>query len=233
MVQLLKGFPVGWPARDYFIGQQDQHYEAIIAPVVNDVRRNIPENLDNIFDTLSVVRYFNSRFLRHLMDDRLIRWQKSEIELEDELTRTHLVTRSHSFLHDAITQRLLSIRLRKFDPDYFLMICKASIDFYENSLQDSGINRPDILAVELLFQKLQFVHYDHLGDKDEILNAVPEVLEKLVNGRDPREMIRSCIDLLKDDWEFSFLFNYLMRDGVYDNESPYNELIECVGEFLL
>ncbi len=232
MVKLLKGFPVGWPAHEYFIGQEDQHYTKIVEPVINDARQHIPENLEHIFDTLSVVRQFNSRFLRHLMDNRLIRWSKSEYELEDELTRTHMVTRTDGFLHDAITQRLFSIRLRNSEPDYFIAVCEEAIAFYEKSLQDSGINRPDILAVELLFQKLQYIHYKQQGGKEELLNAVPGVMEKLTRGRDSREMVRNCLELLKKDWEFLFSFNYLLRNGIYDNESPYDELLKSVAEFL-
>jgi hypothetical protein len=232
MVQLLKRFSAGWPAREFFIGKEAEHYEQVVAPVIRDVRQHIPVSLHDVFDTLSVVRYFNSRFLRHLIDRGLVRWSKSEYELEDKLTRTHLVTRTHGFLHDAITQRLLSIRLRKLDLDYFLMVNKEAIDFYESSLRDSGVNRPDMLAIELLFQKLQFIHYRGLGGKQEVLDAVPMVLEILTTGRDNREMIRSCEDLLKDDWEFRFLFNYLLQDNGYDHESPYVELVESVTSFL-
>ena len=232
MIQLLKDFPVGWPAQEYFIGQQDQHYEQVIDPVINNVRQHIPRHLHNIFDRLCVVRRFNSRFLRHLMDANLITWPRSEYELEDELTRTHMVTRTHGFLHDAITQRLLSNHFRRSDPDRFLAICEQAIVFYEKDLQDIGSNRPDILAIELLFQKLQLVHYKQLGGKKEILDTVPGIMKQLMDGRDNREMVRSCVDLLKNDWEFRFTFNYLLQDGIYSNETPYNELIENVRTFL-
>ncbi|MBN2004747.1 MAG: hypothetical protein JXA21_15425 [Anaerolineae bacterium] len=232
MVELLKGFPAGWPAREYFIDRQGQHYENIIAPVINDARRHIPETLHDIFDTLSVVRYFNNRFLRRLMDARLIRWSRTEFDLEDELTRTHMVTRTHGFLHDAITQRLLSIRLRRLDMDLFMKICEESIAFYDDSLQDLGANRPDILCIELLFQKVQYLYYKKLGGKDALLAMVPDVMKKLTAGRNAREMVLSCMDLLKKDWELRFIFNYLFQKDIYDHNSPYNELVESIASFL-
>ena len=230
MVQLLKEYPPGWPAEAYFIGQEEQHYERIIKPVLNEIREHIPINLRDIFDTLSVVRRFNNRFLKHAIDTRLIKWpgSKSEYELEDELIRTHLITRTAGFLHDAITQRLLSIRLRKTDLDYFITVTEEAVKFYEESIQDPGVSRPDILAVELLFQHLQYLHYTDQGGEKEIIALVPKVSKQLVAGRDACGLIRSWADLLINDWEFRFEFNYLLRKEVYNHETPYKNLIKRV-----
>lgn len=230
MVQFLKEYPPGWPAEAYFIGREEQHYERIVKPVLNEIREHIPINLRDIFDTLSVVRRFNNRFLRHAIDTRLIKWpsSKSEYELEDELIRTHLITRTEGFLHDAITQRLLSIHLRKVDLDHFIIVSEEAIKFYKESLQDPGVSRPDILAVELLFQHLQYLHYTQQGGEKEIIALVPEVGKQLVTGRDARGLIRSWVDLLTTDWEFRFTFNYLLREDIYNNEVPYKNLIKRV-----
>jgi hypothetical protein len=232
MVTLLENYPAAWPAEKYLLGKESEHYTQVVEPVIEGIREHLPETLREIFDTLSVVRYFNSRFLRHLIDARLIRWPKSEYELEEALLQTHLVARTTSgFLHDAIAQKLLSIRLRKQNMDHFIDVCKEAITFYEKSLRDPTVSRPDIMAIELLFQKLQYFSYTQNGGKEAYFESVPGILNQLVQGRDARELLQNCHALLKEDWELRFAVNYLLRENVYNHEVPYNELIHKVATF--
>jgi hypothetical protein len=93
-------------------------------------------------------------------------------------------------------------------------------------------HRPDIIAAELLFQKLQYVCYAQEGTKDEFFKQLPEILNSLVAERETRAVLESFKELLNGDWEFRFTFNYLFREAGYDNEYPFNELAEKTDDFM-
>ncbi len=118
---------------------------------------------------------------------------------------------------------MLAIRLRKTDPNQFITTCKASLAFYEESLQNPGVNRPDILAIELLFQRLQYFIYAHQGDKKQFLDSISKTLDLLIQNREANALLDSFQNLIRDDWEFQFTFNYLFREKTY-NDHLYDEL---------
>jgi hypothetical protein len=101
-------------------------------------------------------------------------------------------------------------------------------------LKDPTSPNPATLAVELLFQKLQVFSYTQQGGKEQFLEELPEILNILVSGRSPRE--RQIMDAftgrLTDDWEFRFMFNYLLREGIYDHEHPFQEFMKKVTGFM-
>lgn len=230
MVEIMKRYRPGWPADDFLLGSKGaQLYEGIVLPVVLDIRSYIPERLLDIFDKLSVIRRFNSRLLRYLIDNNLIEWPESEHTLADALTQTYLVTREESFLQDCLTRRLLATRLHMVRPQLFVSICEKAVDFYERSLKDPETIRPDIIAVELLFQKVQHIYYQQSGDKERIFKYIPELLKCLVTGRDAIGLFQSFLSVVKEDWELKFDFNYFMRDGIYIHEGPYRELIRSIA----
>jgi hypothetical protein len=232
MAEFMKHFRPGLPPAKFVLGlRQNEHYKKVIERVVSDIREHIPERLPDAFDTLSVVRRFNTRLLRHFMDKQLIEWSESEHELADALTQTHLVTRESGFLQDDVTRRLLAVRLRQTDHQRFLNTCEEAIAFYEHYLQDPKAIRPEIIAVELLFQKLQYFCNKESCGKEQILGSLTEILEQLVSERDSSTIMQIFLDLLERDWEFRFNFNYLLRDRVYDHEYPYNELIQQIDTF--
>ncbi len=121
MAEILEIFPFGQDATKYLRDKEDEHYQKTVKPVIDGIKDHISPDLkrQDILN-LSVVRRFNSRLLRELMDSDLIEWSKNEYELEDQLLRTYLVTRKSGFLEDDITRRLLSIHLRKTEPELFL-----------------------------------------------------------------------------------------------------------------
>ena len=92
-------------------------------------------------------------------------------------------------------------------------------------------HRPEIIAVELLYQKFQYEF--HKGENDVLANVIDYIHTIPINilPNSSVELFHSFVKLLKDDWEFRYLFNYLLRDDVYDNEFPYNKLIEAVGQY--
>ena len=208
-------------------------YQKEICPVIEDIERSISSELRDIFDVLSVVRYFNPRLLRRFIELDLISWSTSEYDLETTLLQSHLIIKDGGFLKDDISRRLLAIRLRHKELPSFLEICKQAVSFYREQLQQSAPHRPDRITVELLFQYLQLFYYrDECIEKQKIFALLHEILQLLLSQRsNPQAEIDSVLDILKDDWEFRFTFNYLLRDGIYDNDRPFDEFIEQIELF--
>jgi hypothetical protein len=87
----------------------------------------------------------------------LITTDGDEHRLEDKLTQTFLVTRKEGFLQDDITRRLLAIRLRHEKPDRFANISKVARETYAELLSNPKTVRPEMIAIELLYQELQLL----------------------------------------------------------------------------
>jgi len=234
MATILSAFQFGWPADTYLLGQETQHFQKVVLPVVDEVRK---VHLRDELDTLSPCRRFTPAFLRSFINRGLIR-QGDEYRLADELTATHLVGRKDGFLLDDITRRLLAIRLRYEDPGRFIEICQASREVYADYLSNPKTTRPEIIAVELLYQELQLGYYhQHVLDvqgraelAERFFGMLDDHLHTLVAERDAREMIANLLDALEDDWEFQFAINYFLREDMY-NERPYQKLQQRVNKF--
>jgi hypothetical protein len=233
MATILNEFQFGWPADTYLLGKETQHFQKVMLPVVDEVRK---VRLRDELDTLSPCRRFTPAFLRNFIDQGLIR-QDDEYRLADELTATYLVGRKSGFLLDDITRRLLAIRLRHEDLGRFIKICQAGRKIYADDLSDPTTTRPEIIAIELLYQELQLGYYQHALDakgrtelRGQFFTILDDHLHTLVAKRDAREMIANLLDALEDDWEFQFVINYFLREDVY-NEQPYQELKRRVDKF--
>jgi hypothetical protein len=226
MAEMLKNVRPAWPPDRYF----DRLYEKIVRPVIQEIREHIRRDLVDIFNTLSVVRRFNSDLLDKLIQENLIHWNKKSYMLEDELTKSLLITRKSGFLEDNITQRLLAVDLVKTDPERFTSICRAALDFYKSSLESSGINRPDIIAIEAIFQTLQCCALSKEKCDKHLFEEVPGILRMLIEGRNARDIMGSFQELLASDWEMRFYFNYLLCEGTY-TEMPYRRLLKAVSDF--
>jgi hypothetical protein len=226
MAKMLQNIRPAWPPDRYF----DRLYEQIVKPVIAEIREHIHKDLINIFDTLSVVRRFNSDLLDVFIQNGLIDWNGKPYMLEDELTKSLLITRKRGFLEDNITQRLLAVDLAKTNPERFARICHTALDFYKSYLVSSGINRPDIIAIETIFQTLKCCALDKDGCKEYIFEEIPTILDMLVRDRNVRDIMRSFQELLANDWELRFYFNYLLREDVY-RELPYQKLLRIIPEF--
>jgi hypothetical protein len=214
--------------------KEEEYYQKVVKPVIDEIKTHIPAELVNIFERLSTVRRFNARLLNQFIQEGLITWSQSDgYLLENRLLKTYLVSKKNGFLYDDLTRRILAVHLRRNDLTHYCRVGAQSIMFYESELQDPTSPNPDILAVELLFQKLQMLVYKQQGGKEQFLNNLPEILNLLVSGRSPREreILDAFTERLNDDWEFRFLFNYLLREGIYDNERPFQELMEKIKGF--
>ena len=83
-----------------------------------------------------------------------------------------------------------------------------------------------------LFQQLQYLFYTQQSiDKEQLFEHLTDILETLISERDSRTVVDGFIECLDNDWEFRFTFNYLLREDIYNNEYPFNELMEKVINF--
>jgi hypothetical protein len=233
MATILSEFQFGWPADTYLLERETQHFQKVVLPVVDEIRR---VHLRDELGTLSVCRRFIPRLLRGLIERGLIQ-HDDEYRLADELAATYLVTRKHGFLQDDITRRLLAMWLRHEKTNHFIKICQAAREIYADHLSNPTTARPEIVAIELLYQDLQLGYYQQasntrqkraeLGEK--FFAALDDHLRTLIAERNAREMMDNLIDALENDWEFQFVINYFLREDAY-NEQPYQKLKQHVDD---
>jgi hypothetical protein len=213
-------------------------YNDIICPVIEDLKKNIYGELQsasNILMILSVVRKFNGLMLKYLIQKDIIKLSEDQQhinlwQLEEMLLQTYLIRRNEGFLQDDIARRLLSNELRIENLNLFLKICYHAIIFYEDRLSQTETHRRDIIAVELLFQKMQYIAYKENANKELFFRQVDVVLNDLVLLSE-HAIVDGFKQLLNIDWEFRFNFNYLFRNNTYEDDHPFGELIERVTMF--
>jgi hypothetical protein len=222
---------LGIPIKE-IVSNEAAYYTSIVSPVIDEIKTHLPHELKGIFETLSVVRRFNARLLKWFIEKKLLEWPKdTEYELENLLLQTYLVSKKSGFLKDDIIRRLLAIHLRKTNMERFIKICEESIAFYTARLKDLQAFRPDIIVVELLFQKVQyFFHQDPEHVKEQIFKAVDDILTLLVPDRDFQAVLDGLVECLRGDWEFRFMFNYLLSSRIY-SEKPFHDLIKKIECF--
>lgn len=223
---------------DMFISNEEKYYNDLIKPVITEISEHItPPELWKLLRILSAIRKFNPNMLKQLKDYGVISGFESEYDLESQLLRTSFVKRENGFLQDKFTRRLLVIDLHK-DKELFNKICHAAIKCYEALLKKPTSYRPDILAAELLFQKLHYFIYKEQngqrGGKEEFFKNIPEaILNELVAEREDQTiLINSFKGNIHQDIELRFLLNYLLcdeKDG-YD-DTLFEKLIEKVTMF--
>ena len=225
LVKILKetfGHPI-----PLLILKEENTYSTIVAPIIKEIKEHAFQELQEIFETLSPVRRFNPRMLRYFINKKSIRWSKSEYDLETALLQTYIVSKEAGFLKDDITRRLLAIHLCRTKPKHFKEICEQAVEFYTSQLENPAVYRPDILALELLFQKLQLLHCEQNLNKEQFFKELDNTLHLLTDGRQEagKDIVNGLIDLLEHDWEFQFTLNYYLREESYNDEYPFREFI--------
>ncbi|MGC9395379.1 MAG: AAA family ATPase [Anaerolineae bacterium] len=222
---------------EFLQSSSDEIWEAIVLPVVNDIRHKVPTEILSLLDTLSIYRRFNFNILRKLVEKHILMQQGDVRRIEDLLTANFLATRKQGLLLISdIYRRLLVLRLQKANPDQFSNFCKLAQDIYSSSIQDS-VRHTEILAIEVLYQFLQQTAplIQELYDRRKIRQTffaqkVPEVLGLLTDRPDTRERLMDMIDYLKEDQELQFIINYHLRENEFVGE-PFDKLISAIEAF--
>lgn len=212
--------------------KKQNYYNDIVKPVVDNIIKNINDDLKDIFYKISPIRCFNTQMLKYFIDKELILWEGSEYLLEDTFNQSYLVVKMDGFLRDDITRRLLVIYLIETDLECFLKVCENAIQFYKLRLNDPYSNRPDIIAVELLFQLLQYNHYVNNNAKETIKETLPEIFSCFKMRSEPNELYGTFLYILKNDWEFIFTYNYLLKEEMYNENQPFNQLLKNIERLI-
>ncbi len=235
LAALLKEYKAKAVSPDEFLEHYRLDIQAITTQKIGQVRDDIPPELQGVMDVLSPCRRFNPKFLRKIMNNNLLE-SADEYNLVDGLTNAYLVTRKDGFFQDNITRRLLAIRLRQERADYFIKICQAARDIYADYLPQSTTNRPEMIALELLYQELQLGYYELKADtleesdlekREKLAEKFFDILDNhlhiLISGRHKGDMMAKFTEALEKDIEFQFALNYFLRAEFYD-EQPYHDL---------
>lgn len=215
MAKILKSNDFGLPIKGV-ISQEETYSKNFVLTVIEEIEQEVPYDLIEIFETLSAIRRFNLGLLRHLMNKGFIEWKKDEYELEDRLLETYLVHYDQGFSNDEITRRLFAIQLRRTAMQRFQNVCREAIAFYENQLNHLNIFAPHIISIEILFLNLQVYLWTKSGNSDDFIKILDNILNRLIKFTDARAIIASLKQLLREDWEFKFIFNYLFPNYSFD-----------------
>lgn len=189
-----------------------------------------------ILKTLSVFRKYRPWLLQWLKESGIIDWDKDEYQLEKALLDTYLLERRPPFLQNEISRRLFSIHLRLKESDTFNDLCEESVSLFKKRLELSNLRSPEAVAVEWLYQKLQYEYYVNEKRGNDLLEEIEQAATIAISSLEekwPRpDMVPDFIDALREDWELEFLVNYLTNRREYDNET-YERLLRNLSQDLL
>ena len=215
----------------------DNHLE-VVSRFTDEISKYLPksEDLFAILETLSVFRQYGTWLLENLIAQGLIQWKGRAYELKDLLykNKTYFISKQESFLVNNISRALLATRLREGIPDgqaRFATLCKfGRIQYSERILNPCGEPVAQ-LALEWLFQELQYDCYVEQLSGRSLINAIYEALDDVfvhlgIAHASP-DVIEGFLNVLKKDWELIFLFNFFASEDGYKTE-PSEEFIELV-----
>jgi hypothetical protein len=121
----------GLVPEDFFLEHERYIWIMLVQPVVDVVRDEIPESFEGfrtLLDSASVFRWLDNEILAHLLKSNGLLGRFTPHDLADRLTETYLYNRELRLLRDAITRRLLAIRLRHNDVEKFSRLCSEAQD---------------------------------------------------------------------------------------------------------
>lgn len=221
------------PPDEFFQRFTEEIWDGIVCREADLVRGDVPRELRELFDVLSIFRYVSSRVLRRVLDktDSPLK-HCSEFEIADRLTKTYLMSYWRGrLLKDAITRRLIVLHwLRQIPPQTFTAHCQHAIEICKEHLQDTKTQMPEIWTLELLFQSLQ-QYAEHVQNKDQraqirntfYTKTVPQTMRLLAHRRDIQEEKIALKEAMDKDWEFQFTVNYSLREDTH-SDHPYQRL---------
>lgn len=225
---------------DEFLYYEGENVIDYVLEVAELAKSNVPRKILDVLDFLCVFRYFDIGVLRLIFEkENPVFVGHIDIhDIVDKLRLTHLIIQKGRLLQDDITRRLLTIKLHhKIGEQDFKDRCVQAQNIYAEYLGGYTFT-PERWAIEYLFQFLQ-QHIDdsrNISERKTIRESffdqqIPFILQRLTNGRDSKEEFGALEAALKDDWEFRFMVNYILRARTYSNE-PYQSFLEQVETFL-
>jgi len=216
----------GFPADDFLKNRQTTIQE-IIESEVAQVVEDIPGELRDVMNVLGVFRYLNSDTLSHVVRKGCISEYDDAYTLGDKLTTSYLMGWDGPLLRNDSIHRLMALRLRQ--QEELEDSCKLAQEICEEYLCRSTAFRPELWAIEYLYQYLQRfatgIQYKKVRDDLRVAfleQEAPRIWRKLVSlcdeaNRDVRWQKRELEQALEEDREFGFTVNYYLRQEQYDD----------------
>lgn len=232
---LIEAYAKDTPPPDFFLAT---YKDDEIVREIGRIRSDLPEDVRDIMDVISLCRRFNLKILHRLICDGIIQYDSGDAsDLEDRLLSSYLVGREGGFLQDGITRRLLALRFLRERPQECMVIRSKLKDIYYDLLI-SDHRHSESVILELLYQEIHLMYYHEECQEgknqqhmiDAFFPKLEDYLGTMISGREyPRESIDILINSLENDWEFQFVLNYFLRQEMY-NEYPYERLRERLVE---
>lgn len=219
----------------FTLAQQEHYYQTVIKPIANEVHDSLPEQLQPVFDVLSVFRRCNYRLQQQMCDAKLLSYNG---DLERDLTHAYLAIHKDGFFQDGIVRTLLAVRLRFEAPDRFLHICEQAATIYWDNARHEQAQRPELLLIEAMYARLQQLYYQSTQDQvaretlrktffgeTGLLQRSLNMLRAKPDARDHLANLKARLEEPEpEDWEFCFYVNFFLRDTQY-NEHPCQEML--------
>lgn len=234
----------------FFDWCRDRVWE-IVEEKAGQIRQNIPSELRQYFDVLSVFRYLDYDILyawmNALAQPTFERPVGDQFDLYDKLLHAGLMAYEDHLLKDSITRRLVVLwLLRNRGSAAFRGHCQQAEAICASYLRQPTAQMLNSWAIEMLFQTLQ-QHAAAIHNAQERMvlrktffeETVPQVLVLLTQERNncrgiianlEHELEEAKAEEAKGDWEFAFTVNYFLREDQY-NDAPYTRLKEMVHRF--
>lgn len=215
MAEILKGQHQNLSV-DSIVAKENEYFGKLVEPIIDTIKRDIPNNLLPVFEKLSAVRYFDNSLIQHFIQEGLINWTKQVEELESQLLQTYLIEDAEcGFLKDGITRRLFAIQQRRLDNARFVKACIVAQNYYRAMLKLDCFGF-EIAAVEILFQELQISLSQRRYDIENYLETAKSIVAHLNTFSQASRILKDFKKRLKEDWEFIFCFNYLFPNNSFD-----------------
>jgi hypothetical protein len=207
----------------------------IVKPTIDSIRGDIPQDLWNVLEALSVFRRFNRHILKQL-PPREITGYTTHFELIDGLKQARLIKHTGSYFEDGVLRPSIVRWLQFFYPDRFQKYCQTADDILAGQLSRpvEGMTRAYILK-ELLYialiRRYQIVLHEDAEARETSLRSLYEMILGHIrtiraSGLDRdglEEILDDLLNALQDDADLSFLFDY-----IFDHLQSYSTFIHKI-----
>lgn len=211
---------------------QNKIYKDIVQPFIQKVKLHIPNSICPIFEILSIFRIFDYETFCHLVECREIGQHSGSESGEDlawkllrKVTATSLVKWEGSFYSDGVIRRLLTIEMRKEDPERYKRLCECAEKYYRVQWSRSDAKTLHRLVIETTYQQLQrYTINDMPIDREkkeklrkEVLDTLYEYLNLDKNPYHHQERLNDLKNALPKDWEWSYLVDDLLGPNTHQD----------------
>ncbi|MCB0049431.1 MAG: hypothetical protein M9936_17540 [Caldilinea sp.] len=142
IVNLVRELSEGWVLTKQH-KQQIELFKRHVVPAIDHVTENIPKDLLDALEVLSVFRFFNLDTINYLSQERLL-GEIDPLVFLQRLVRTGLVSKREMspFYGDAIVRNLILTRMHLLDRERYQSVNRAAQAFYISQISQVGESGP-------------------------------------------------------------------------------------------